>query len=384
MTRAWVLLLPMFFLTVSVAGGQSRDWHTEWEKIVKAAKAEREVAVGCEPAVDNQNALMEFSKAYPDIQLKISPIGARDFANRVMAERRAERYLADVFSGGSTSPTQVLVPAKALDPMRPALILPEVADESFWFRKKFHFADRENQYVFLSAGAVINDVVVYNTKLVRPDELRSFWDLTNPKWKGKIAAYDPRLPGGASNDMRFLYYNPKLGPKFIQKLFGEMEVVIAADRRQVMDWLATGKYAIALFASREVDTAKRQGLPVDELTSLKAEGSHLSSGAGSIALINRAPHPNAARVFINWFLSRKGQTAWQKNTDRNSLRTDIPKESLTGWKEQVPQEDGDYIFTNLAEHDDLSAGRKIVEEVLKEAGKPRSGAPGTTGIQSSR
>jgi hypothetical protein len=49
--------------------------------------------------------LMEFSKAYPDIQLKISPIGARDFANRVMAERRAERYLADVFSprGGKLS-----------------------------------------------------------------------------------------------------------------------------------------------------------------------------------------------------------------------------------------------------------------------------------------
>ena len=176
----------------------------------------------------------------------------------------------------------------------------------------------------------------------------------------------------------------KLGPKFIQKLFGEMEIAIAADRRQVVDWLVTGKYALALFASREVDTAKRQGLPVDELTSLKAEGSHLSSGAGSIALINRARHPNAARVFINWFLSRKGQTAWQKNTDRNSLRTDIPKESLTGWREQVPQEDGDYIFTNLAAYDDLTPGRKIVEEVLKETGKLRSGAPGAAGVQSPR
>jgi iron(III) transport system substrate-binding protein len=384
MTRAWFLLLPIFFLTVNVAGAQSKDWQAEWEKIVKIAKAEREVAVGCEPPVDNQNALLEFSKAYPDIQLKLSPIGARDFANRVLAERRAGKYLSDVFIGGSTSPTQVLVPAKALDPIRPALILPEVANESFWFKKKFHFADRESQYVFLSAGAVINDVVVYNTQLVRRDELRSFWDLTNPKWKGKIAAYDPRLPGGASNDMRFLYYNPKLGPKFLQKLFGEMEIAIAADRRQVMDWLATGKYAIALFASREVDAAKRQGLPVDELTSLKAEGSHLSSGAGSIALINRAPHPNSARVFINWFLSRQGQMAWQKNTDRNSLRTDIPKESLTAWRERVPQEDGDYIFTNLAEYDDLTSGRKIVEEVLKETGKLRTGAPGAAGIQSTR
>ena len=40
--------------------------------------------------------------------------------------------------------------------------------------------------------------------------------MLQPKWKGKIVAYDPRLPGGASNNMRFLYYNPKLGPKFSQ------------------------------------------------------------------------------------------------------------------------------------------------------------------------
>src|ERR1700757_1151274 len=127
MRRCYFLLLPVFLLTVNIAGAQSKDWQAEWEKIVKAAKAEKEVAVGCEPPMDSQNALMEFSKAYPDIQLKLSPIGARDFANRLLAERRAGRYLADVFSGGSTSPTPGLFPAKALDPLRPALILPEVA-----------------------------------------------------------------------------------------------------------------------------------------------------------------------------------------------------------------------------------------------------------------
>ena len=367
--RALSCWLVIFSALPAVAAAQAKNWQAEWEKVVKAARAEREVTVGCEPGTDNQDAVMEFSKAYPDIQLKLLPIGARDFATRTLAERRAERYLVDVFNGGTTSPTQVLVPARALDPIRPALLLPEVTDESLWFRKKFHFADREAQYVFLSAGTVINDIVVYNTKLVKPDELRSFWDLTQPKWKGKIAAYDPRLPGGASNDMRFLYYNAKLGPAFIRKLFGEMEVAIAADRRQVVDWIATGKYALAFFISREVDTAKKQGLPVDDLPTLRAEGSHLASGAGSIALINRAPHPNAARVFINWFLSRQGQTAWQKYVDRNSLRTDIPKDVLANWKERVPQEDGDYIFTNLAEYDDLAPGRKIVEEALKQGKK---------------
>jgi ABC-type Fe3+ transport system substrate-binding protein len=136
-----------------------------------------------------------------------------------------------------------------------------------------------------------------------------------------------------------------------------------------MDWLARGKFALALFVGRELDTAKKQGLPVDEITHVKSEGAMLSSGAGSVTLINRAPHPNAARVFINWFLSRDGQIAWQRHTDRNSLRTDIPKEQLSNSKERVPQEDGLYVFTNLPEYADLSPGRKIVAEALERAAK---------------
>ena len=81
-------------------------------------------------------------EGYPDIYLKLSPIGARDFANRTMAERRAGKYLVDVFTGGTTSPTLVLVPANAVDPIRPALILPEVSDESLWFKKKIEACRR--------------------------------------------------------------------------------------------------------------------------------------------------------------------------------------------------------------------------------------------------
>lgn len=341
----------------------------EWEKTLKAAKVENEVAVFCEPTLDAQNALMEFQKAYPDIQLKLFPIGARDFGNRVLAERRAGKYLADVFSGGTTTPSQVLLPAMALEPIRQAFILPEVIDASLWFKKRFHFADHENRFVLLSDATIVSDLLTYNTKLVRPDEIRSLWDLLQPKWKGQIVAYDPRLPGGASNNMRFLYYNPKLGPKFIQRLFSEMDIVIASDRRQLMDWLASGRYPLGLFVGREVETAKQQGLPVDEMYSVKADGAMLTSGAGSITLINRAPHVHAAKIFINWFLSREGQTAWQKHTDRNSLRTDIPKETITNWKERVPREDGHYIFTNLPEYNDLRPGRKIVEDALARAQK---------------
>ena len=367
-----VFLLAVFLTVASstaIRAAERRQPPSEWENTLKAARAEKEVAVFCEPTIDAQNALADFQKAHRGIKLKLTPLGARDFGNRLLAERRAGKFLADVFSGGTTTPSQVLLPAKTLEPIRSAFILPEVSDESLWFEKRFHFADGDSQYVFLSDATIVSDLLTYNTKLVRSDEIRSLWDLLQPKWKGKIAAYDPRLPGGASNNMRFLFHNPRLGPKFIQRLFSEMDVTLTSDRRQLMDWLASGRFPFAFFAGRELETAKAQGLPVDEMTAIKGDGAMLTSGAGSIALINRPPHPNAAIVFINWFLSRDGQLAWQKQTDRNSLRTDIAKNSITNWQERVPQENSNYIFTNLPKYDDLKPGQKIVEEAIAQAGK---------------
>jgi ABC-type uncharacterized transport system YnjBCD substrate-binding protein len=132
--------------------------------------------------------------------------------------------------------------------------------------------------------------------------------------------------------MRFFYRHPAIGPAFIKKLFGEMDVTLFRDFRQGIDWLATGKASLCLFCS-DIDKAKLQGLPVEELPSFK-EGAALTTQYGSLALLNRAPHANAAKVFINWFLSRDGQIALQKSLARtsaeqaDSLRIDIPKNDV--------------------------------------------------------
>jgi ABC-type glycerol-3-phosphate transport system substrate-binding protein len=155
MESGWIKkLVGLLSLFLSIELGASaraaERGRAEWEKTLNAAKAEKVVVVFCEPTLDAQNALTEFQEAYPDIQLKLFPIGARDFGNRLLAERRAGKYLADVFSGGTTTPSQVLLPAMALEPIRQAFILPEVIDESLWFKKRFHFADHENRFVLLS------------------------------------------------------------------------------------------------------------------------------------------------------------------------------------------------------------------------------------------
>ena len=158
-------------------------------------------------------------------------------------------------------------------------------------------------------------VVGYNTKLVNASQIRSYWDLLDPKWRGKIVALDPNS-GGAGDALRFFYYNGSLGREYIRRVLIDADATISADTRQMGDWLAAGRFAFSIFSpiSRmDLDKMQTQGLPVDwfDPDHLK-EGAYIAAGAGGAALMNRAPHPNAAKVALNWLLSREGQIAYQR------------------------------------------------------------------------
>jgi iron(III) transport system substrate-binding protein len=246
-----------------------------------------------------------------------------------MTERRAGKYLSDVVRCGLTS-AHALYRGKTLQPIDSALILPEVRDPSKWWRGKHHYADVEGKYLFVSGASVYLRFASYNTDLVNPAEFKSYWDLLQPKWRGKIVATDPRT-GEGRNGSRFLYYNPHLGPQYLRRLLGEMDLVFSRDYRQATDWLAQKRYAIFLFSQTD-DTlnAKQQGLPVQVLdTTAWKEGVGLDPIAGAYALMDKPTHPNAAKVLLNWLLSREGQIAVQKDPEsagrNDSLRIDIPK-----------------------------------------------------------
>ena len=96
------------------------------------------------------------------------------------------------------------------------------------------------------------------------------------------------------------------------------------------------------------------------------EGASIGSGFGTVSYLNRAPHPNAARVFVNWLLSREGQTAWQKHTGRNSLRTDIRKDNIPA--DAIPTEGGNY-FLRTMENNDVRPIFKLIDEALAQKGR---------------
>ncbi len=355
-------------------GAESKpNWQAEWERTVQAAKKEGSLSLYLYQGEGELDTVAQlFQKQYPEINVVTTPGRGNTLAPRIMAERRAGKYVVDVYISGVTTAYEVFYRAKILDSVRATLILPEVIDESKWWLGQHHYVDPDNRYIFVYLGSVA-EYVSYHTKSVEAGEIRSYWDFLQPKWKGKILSRDPKISGSQRIGLRMFYHTPELGAEFIRRLYGEMDVTLSQEIRQATDWLANGKFAICFFCS-EILRVKAQGLPVDEFRAAQMkEGRAISAGnMGSIALPSQPPHPNAARVFVNWLLSREGQTALQRaaNTPTNSeesLRTDIPKDMV---RRDVRRVDGvKYLMAEKPEYMDMAPILDIVEKALTQRNK---------------
>ncbi|MGH7834359.1 MAG: ABC transporter substrate-binding protein [Candidatus Binatia bacterium] len=352
----------------SVLAGESKaPSEAEWNATVEAAKKDGQVTV-YHTRGPFEKVFGEFFKRYPAIKIVSVTGRGGELMSRIMAERRAGKYVADIYLGSSGSPLDVLYPGKALEPIPSLLILPEVRNPSNWFRKQHHYADSEGKYILVFEGVVRSDMA-YNTKLVDQKEFSSYWDLLKPKWKGKIAAMDPKLPGFPSGLLQFTYYHPDLGAKFLRQLFGEMELTLSRDSRQLVDWLAVGKFAIALAPSAsDVQSAMRQGLPLArfEPRTFK-EGIYMRATQGSLSILSQLPHPDATKMLVNWLLSREGQTHYQKHFTRIdpvfSLREDVPVDPAV--EPYRPKPGDKFMPVYRPEFRELDAAFKVVDEALK-------------------
>ena len=226
-----------------LAAESKASWQAEWDQTVRAAEQEGQVMV----SIGGYGAIIDsgvFQKTYPKIKITHITGAGTDLTQRISAERRAGKYLVRRLQRRRQFAVSGSLSGKMLDPIKSALILPEVTDATKWWEGKQKYADKEGQYIFVYEGNVSAGAgAAYNSQLLDPREYKSYWDFLNPKLKGKILSTDIRKVRGAGIPWQFLYYSSDLGPKYLRRLFGEMDVTLTADLRQAVDWLGTGKFA---------------------------------------------------------------------------------------------------------------------------------------------
>ena len=342
---------------------QAPDPPREWERLVRAAAAEQRVVVAGPPGAPWRNATLKFEADYPDIKVEFLGGAGREHATRILAERRGGEYQWDVLMAGAATGVG-LKAESALAPLQGVFLLPGVDDEKSWLGG-FHdgWIDRERRYVYCFMGEASPEVYV-NREFIDEDQLKGVEELLDPKWRGKISWNDPRVPGGGSLQAANLLYLH--GENFLRKLFAQ-DVVIVNDLRQQVDWAVRGKFPIAMSLDyRFLAEFQRSGVGLKVVPlapgTPSGGGSRLSPGYGCVMLLDRPPHPSAARVFINWLASTKGQNAYVQETDVNSRRLD----AIAGRPEARPRPGVKYYNLNREEmlpYNDKAIA--IAKEVLR-------------------
>ncbi len=300
----------------SAAGSQK-----QWDDLVAAARQERKISVSGPASPLWRDALTAFQKDYPDISVEYNGGDSRDFWPKIDQERKAGQYLTDLRIGGPDPQVFDAMSRGVLDPVEPLLILPEVIDESKWLGGwQAFYADKSKQYLpgFL---ADVSHPLYVNRDLVPTSKLNTERDLLDPSFKGKIVLQDPRGGAGLGFLTTFLKVD---GEDFVRQLLAQ-QPIISSDNRQIAEWLVRGNYPAAIgLRNYDLLVFQQEGLGKNVLPAEGVKAEPLSIGSGGIQLLNKAPHPKATQLFMNWLLSAKVQESLTKAVQQDSRRTDVP------------------------------------------------------------
>jgi iron(III) transport system substrate-binding protein len=292
----------------------------EWERVRAAAKQEGTVAVIATPGDPARRALSRFQEDYPGIRIEIN--GLLVFEPKVRQERDADQYLWDAVVLGVGPDNFRHVEWGWYEPLKPAVLLPDVLDDSKWLGGfDWGFLDSAKQHLYIFTLDRQSNVFV-NNDLVPKGSVRAPEDLLDPRWRGKISWLDPRASGaGAAVLTYFLFV---LGEDRLKTLLADQQLVLSQDRRQLAEWLVRGRYPISVGVFRpDLVQFQKEGFGLNvETPSFPREA--VTPGPGGVRIMSRAPHPNATKVFLNWLLSQRGQSAWATEVESNSRRLDVP------------------------------------------------------------
>ncbi len=302
------------------------DVSADWQRVVAAAKKEGKVVIGAPPGSDFRIEAQAALKKRFDLDSEFVQAPGPSLMSKIVAEKQAGAVSLDAFLIGPCTGNSLLK-SDVYEPLAPAMILAEVKDPAKWFAGHLWADNQSGKNLLYSFVAQMTPSIYYNTNLVKPQEMRTYNDLLDAKWKGKIGLRDPRVPGGGLAMWAFLLDTK--GEEYIRKL-AQQDLFVSRNARQIADALAKGSLAMTIGVGfRDFDAFLDANLPVKHLPTFK-EGTYVSGGNGILGIVKGAPHPNAAKVFFNWLLSREGQELHGRTAQQPTRRLDVDTKGLDG------------------------------------------------------
>jgi ABC-type Fe3+ transport system substrate-binding protein len=314
-------------LLLATAGSAQTADPAKWAELQKKAKEEGQLVLAGPPFQGLRTALTGAFRERFGIELNYLGLMAGEVIPRVDTEAKAGKITIDADLGGSST-CWAMSPRGEIESMNGKLIDPEILQPSVWRKGKPRLNEAgpapdlpaDFRCSLQTAEWVMTDLFA-NTSIVKPGELASWKDLLKAQYKGKIAAFDPRRAGPGQTTVGYL--SALFGNEFLKELFIGQQVKLTADNRQLAEWVARGEYPIGMsLVQFAVETYRRQGLPIERVYPADGQGS-LTGGFSVVMLIKKAPHPNAAQLFANWFAGKEAQTIYEAQMMETSLRTDI-------------------------------------------------------------
>lgn len=317
----WVVAAAMACTSQLAFAQAAANWEAEWKKLGEAARKEGELnlaisfGVGGLPRV----TLDEFEKRF-GVKVNMQQFsGGALILPKILQEQQGGVFNYDIImTSGRFGPA--LRDGKALIPIRPLLMRPDVLDSKVWANGfEASFRDREKQFGFAPVEELVSHMWI-NTNLVKPGEFKTVNDLLNPKYKGKYAFVVVSNGGTVVHamGMRLVY-----GDDVIKKMFVDMEPTYSRDSRQMLEQLIKGQRALAMAVMDPVIPEFRaQGL-MNHIQRIVLEDIKVTTTGNDLWIPQKAPHPNASKLWANWFLSKEGQSIYAKDSTNNSRRLDV-------------------------------------------------------------
>jgi iron(III) transport system substrate-binding protein len=322
----------------AAAGG---GWEARWDALVEAAKAEGLLVMSGPPTPEVRTQVPGAFKRRFGIEVEYLGGRTTELMPKLKAERLAGAYTLDAMIAGAQSLYTNAYPEKMLDPIPPVLVHPEATDPSKWVLGHPWYMDPDQQYILRLANYVTSGIAL-NTQFVDPTPIKSYRDLLDPRYRDKISVWDPIRPGSGWNSAN--YFLHQLGEDFVKGLYQDQQPGVSTDDRQLSDWMARGRYPLSLgLASDDIQRLQNDSFPVEVLADLADAPGYVSSGFGLAVLVNQAPHPNAAKLFINWIAMKEGNETFNRAQVTVSTRTDVDNSWAPAY--MVPRPGVDYFDT---------------------------------------